>query len=287
MKYSVQTDNVGAVHEALGSRCDIIRFGSEFCEWKIPSLKELEEAYLLVDGDNKEFFYITPTVSNECLEKIRDQLAFLENKGEITVIVNDLGVLNIVEQFSNLKPHMGRQLVTILARTPWNQITEYDVGYMKKRRVSKVFYQTSVNYEPTIQLFKEHGAEGVDLDWISESIPNYSFISENGLSISVYLYLVPISVTRRCNMARFLGEEEPKKCTKPCDTTALFLEQKKIPGIDIFLLDNGVFRLTKPLSEDINRLHRMRVEEFVIPMNPLTNIRTHDSIDKIIQTLRI
>ena len=44
MKYSVQTDNVRAVREALGSNCDRIRFGSEFCEWKIPSLKEMLEA---------------------------------------------------------------------------------------------------------------------------------------------------------------------------------------------------------------------------------------------------
>jgi len=68
--------------------------------------------------DEEEFAFITPRLSNNGLRKIKRYLDFLNGKEETRLIFNDLGLLNFLVKYSNLKPHMGRQLVYVPARCP-------------------------------------------------------------------------------------------------------------------------------------------------------------------------
>ncbi len=197
VEVSALTDSFMMLKEALESNCDGIRFGSEFCEWKIPSLESLEKAYALTNHKEKDFVYITPHVSDDSFEKIHDHLDFLNGIGKIGVVVNDLGVLNIMEQYPNLRPILGRQLIYMPARYPWKQITEYKVSLKARRKVERIFYKTSLNYEPTIIFFKSFGVQRVDLDWILQCFPNYDFLLKNWLDLSFHLHLVPVTITRR------------------------------------------------------------------------------------------
>ncbi|MDQ1279674.1 MAG: hypothetical protein QG670_936 [Thermoproteota archaeon] len=284
MIFTVQVDNPKVINEALASSCNRIRFGPEFCEWKIADLKTLEATFSLTREKGKEFAYVTPHVSSKSLEKLKEQLIYLNDQGKTTVVVNDLGVLNQTEQLSNLKPYLGRQLITALGRCPWKQITEFDVDRVERGRVEKTFYQTSLNYEPTIQSFKENRIQGADVDWIPQSFPYYDFLADNGLEYSIHLHSIPVTITRRCHMARFLDVTNLEKCPRPCYTQALRLKNEII-NLDLFLHGNTVFRLTEPTQNDINRLYKTKVSEFVITMSPLTKINTQKDIDALIQKL--
>lgn len=285
MEISIQTDSFVLLKEAVESNCDKVRFGSEFCECKVPSLKALKEAYALTNRKGKDFIYVTPRVSNGGLEKIREQLTFLD--GEATsVVVNDFGVLNILGQYSNLRPHLGRQLIHIPARCPWKRITEYEVGFLRRRKVEKIFYRTSLNYVPTIRFFRSYGVQGVDVDWIPRCFPYFNLLVENGLNLSVHSHLVPVTMTRRCHTARFLGEESLESCSKPCYKRA-FLLKHDILGVELFLHGNVVFRFTQPSRKEVKQLHRSKVSEFVITMNPVTKIENKQEVDAFIQNLRL
>lgn len=284
MKFSVQLDNIKMLDEALESSCDGLRYGSEFCEWKIPTLDMLRQVYTLTNDRGKEFTYVTPKVSDVSLERVRRQLAYLDSRGEVCVVANDLGLLSILGEYPNLKPHMGRQLVTVPARCPWPQITQYGAGFLETRQVAKIFYQTSLNYEPTIQLCKKYGVQGADMDWIPPCFQHLDFLVENGLSLSIHVHLVPVTMTRRCHTARFLGEEEPEECSRPCYTRAFLLRQKTL-GQELFLHGNVVFRLTQPSEKDVNKLYESKVDELIITMNPITKIENRREVDDLIQRL--
>jgi len=284
LKFSVQLDNIKMLDEALESSCDGLRYGSEFCEWKIPTLDMLRQVYTLTNDRGKEFTYVTPKVSDVSLERVRRQLAYLDSRGEVCVVANDLGLLSILGEYPNLKPHMGRQLVTVPARCPWPQITQYGAGFLETRQVAKIFYQTSLNYEPTIQLCKKYGVQGADMDWIPPCFQHLDFLVENGLSLSIHVHLVPVTMTRRCHTARFLGEEEPEECSRPCYTRAFLLRQKTL-GQELFLHGNVVFRLTQPSEKDVNKLYESKVDELIITMNPITKIENRREVDDLIQRL--
>jgi hypothetical protein len=211
MKVTIQVENIRALKEALKSKCDEIRFGSEFCEWKIPRLESLKKAYALVTDHQKPFVYVTPRVSNEALAVVREQLTFLDDNGAQDIVINDLGVLNIVESFSNLKPCLGRQLVYMPARSPWKQITRTASDASTKKHVEQIFYQTALNYPLTSRFFQQIGVNSIDVDYFPESSPYFKPLIHRGFLLSVHLYLVPVTLTRKCHTVQKPSGREFKR----------------------------------------------------------------------------
>lgn len=287
MKVSVQTDRFRMLEEIVRSGCDRVRFGSEFCEWKLLSLELLREAYGLAHEEGKEFAYVTPRVSDRSLGIIRGQLAFLNSKGHVDVVINDFGILNMLGRYPNLRPHLGRQLVYMPARCPWLQnALRHRVGFFERRRLARMYYQTGLNYAPTIHLYQKYGVEDIDVDWIPQSFPYFDFLMKNGLRVSVHMHLIPVAITRTCHTARFLGEREPESCPEPCNTRAFLLRQKTL-GIDLYMHGNVIFRLTEPSQRDVKRLYKQGVDEFVVTVNPITKIESRKKIDAFIQNLNL
>ena len=295
MRLSGQVDRLKLLKETLASSCDKVRFSSEFCEWKLPSLSELKKAFAYVEDAGKEFNYVTPRCSDNALKKIISQLNFLNGKGEIEVIINDLGLLNVLDRYDGLKPHLGRRLVHIPARCPWFEIDPRSLilfgsliaGTIMKRHVKDLYAQTSLHYEPTIRFYKEHKVSSVDLDWIPKCFPYLKFLIEHGLEISLHIYLVPVTITRKCHTARFLGERTPENCSKPCDKKAFLLEHKgTFMSVRLYLHGNAVFRLVQPEKKDVRSLLEIGVSELVISMNPVTNILNRERIDEVISSIK-
>jgi hypothetical protein len=271
--------------EAVQSNCDTIRFGSEFCEQLMPNMEVLKKAYNLVDESKKEFIYITPRLSNNLLKKIRDQLTFLNDQGKkVDVVINDLGMFNVLENYSSIKPRLGRQLVYIPARCPWGQITEQTVGFLAKRRVEKIYYQTSLNYPQTFLFFRKHGIKNIDVDWIPHIFPSLDFLVKKGFGLSVHLFFTPVTITRKCHTARFLDEKDFLYCSKPCNTQA-FILKNSILGVTLYLQGNVVYRYIQPVKKDVTKLFKIQASEFVIPMNSITEVKEKQKIDSFIQTL--
>ena len=120
MKTSFHIDDFRLLDEALKSNSDSIRFGSEFCEHLLPGQDMLKEACDMVRGAGKEFVYVTPRLSNSGVEKITKHFAILNGMKESTGIVfNDLGALNVLRHFQNLRPRLGRLLIRVPARSPF------------------------------------------------------------------------------------------------------------------------------------------------------------------------
>lgn len=281
MEVGVQVSELGMLREAVKSKCNGIIFGSEFCMFRIPSMDELEEAYSLTCDVEKAFTYTLPRLSDGALEKIRKHFTFLNNVGEVRVVINDLGALKILKEYPNLKPHLGRQLVYIPARCPWGEITEYEVGFFVKRKIKKIFYQTSLNYKPTIEFFKSHDVEGADVDWIPKCFPHFNFIVKNGMKLSAHLHLIPVAITRKCHMARFFGEKNLIQCSKPCVKKAFRMENNAL-GVELFMDGNVVFRFAKPDKIDVQLLRKLNISELVISMKPLTGVENWQEIDRLI-----
>lgn len=280
MKLSVQADHLKSFKEALSSRCQGVRLGSEFCEQLLPRPCELEEAVELAQQAGKAFTYITPRLSNAGIERLREQLALLNEKGETWVVFNDLGALNLLGHYPNLHPHIGRHMLLVPARSPWveQHLQREDLSVRRREWLRALFASTSLNYRPTIELYRGYGCQRVDLDWLPRTFPSLTFLVENGLRLSVHLHLVPATFTRKCHTARFLREESPEKCSKPCLDRAFLLRNEAF-GLEFYLHGNVAFRLAEPHPEAVKELENLRVAELVLTMNPVTGIDSAEKID--------
>jgi len=286
MMITVQAGNLSLLKEALASDSQSIRFGSEFCMYALPTCDGVERAYNLTKDAGKEFAYVTPRLAEGAMATINEQLVLLNDLGEATVIANDLGTISTLRGLSSLKPALGRQLVYTPSRCPWNQITEQSVNIFTKRKVSQIFYQTALNYVPTIEFYKGFGVIGADMDWIPELFSNLNFIIKNGLPISVHMHSIPVAMTRKCHLARFLGDENLDRCSRPCYTKAYSMENEYL-GIDMILQGNTVYQLTEPDRKTTQQLAKRGVREFVLTMSPITGVKTQAQIDSLIQSFQI
>lgn len=135
-EYELQVQSALTISKTLKSSDPLkavygIYFGSDQCEFLIPTLEETKEAIDEVKSFSKtynpaiftEFAFMTPTYGNKKmrerlianLEYLNDNAQFINNKKKtVQVIVNDLGVLNILKKLPNLIPVIWRTLVKTL-----------------------------------------------------------------------------------------------------------------------------------------------------------------------------
>ena len=285
MNIAIQTGNLPLLKEALASESQRMRFGSEFCMYALPSTSALETAYTSTRDAGKEFTYVTPRLADGYMDRIREHLGLLGDLGGSTVVVNDLGTLSMLREFPSLRPYLGRQLVYTPSRCPWEEITEHPVSYFTKRKIKKIFYQTSLNYEPTLEFFKGVGIVGADVDWIPEIFNNLKPLTKRDLQVSVHLYSVPVAITRKCHMARFLGEKSLDQCSRPCYTKAYSMENEEL-GVDMYLHGNTVFKLVDPDRRTVNQLARRGVGELVLTMSPLSRVSSKAELEGALKSLQ-
>ena len=284
MDVVVQVGNLRHLKIALMSECDAVRFGAEFCMYQIPTLDDLKRAYILTANARRDFVYVTPRLANGAIETIREHLTLLNELGGGTVVINDLGILRILRELPALFPHLGRQLVYTPSRCPWKTITEQSVSLFTRRKVKSIFYQTALNYGPTIDFFKNRGVVGADIDWIPELFPKLRFITRRQLKVAIHTHQVPVAITRKCHMARFRGEENLLHCSKPCYMSAYSMENVLLKT-PLFLHGNTVFRLTEPSRRFIPTLIKQGVNDLVLTMSPLTGLTTSENLKTAIQHL--
>lgn len=279
MKTAVHIDDFRLLDEALESNSDGIRFGSEFCEQLLPEQDMLKEAYDTVRGAGKEFVYVTPKLSNSGVEKVRKQFAILNNmKESIGVVFNDLGTLNMLRHFQNLRPRLGRLLIRVPARSPFAERMVHEgftqtkkdgsgIHIMRGDTLAKKWYEelfsyTSLDYSPTIEFFKSYGVKDADVDWIPRTFSRFDSLIKQGFDLSVHLNLLPVAVTRKCHTARFLGEKSPDECSKPC-LEDVFMLRSKLIGVEFLLQGNTIFTFAKPSEKYLGKLREMNVAELV------------------------
>jgi len=271
MRVAVQAESIKQCEEAAASNCEKVRFGPEFCDMKLPDPKTLRLAYKMADDGGKEFAYVTPPASNPTLEKIKRSLSLLDELGSVEVIVNDLGVLRILRECRNLEPHLGRLRVYTPGRCPWPQITRMsNVSYYSLRRVGQIFYQTALNYDPTIEFYREMGVNAADVDWIPQSFKHYKELISKGIRLSIHTFLVPVTATRRCHSARFLDEPDPTRCSHPCLGRAFRIKQETV-GVELFLEGNVVYRYSEPQPHELKDLEDLGEIEVVLSASCLSD----------------
>ncbi|MFA7073666.1 MAG: hypothetical protein WC234_00590 [Endomicrobiaceae bacterium] len=109
MKIAFLTNNLNAAKQC--NNADILYFGDEFCQNKIPDTKTVQKAYKWASGNNIQFVFVLPYITNEkikCVDSVLKYLNALQTKTE--VIFNDWGTFTMIASYNRLLPVMGRLL---------------------------------------------------------------------------------------------------------------------------------------------------------------------------------
>lgn len=87
-----------------------VYFGNEFCEYRIPTLSEIERGIKLASDESLEFVLVTPVVTDYGIQKLSDIFEYFNRKSiNVDVVVNDFGVLSLLsEKCKDINVIIGR-----------------------------------------------------------------------------------------------------------------------------------------------------------------------------------
>lgn len=282
MRFTVYVEDLKGLRTALDSNCDGVRFGSEFCEWKIPSTEAVKKAHALCVERGKTFCYVTPRAPISVFPEIKTHLHYLDKacNGAIRVVVNDWGVLNLLSrnEFPHLYPHLGRQVISVPSRGRPPMTELMSGGGLKRFMAHQVFHRTNLDYGPTITFLKDLGVHGVDADWLPETFPHLKRLVRKGLDLTIHSHLSLITLTRRCHSARFLGQQVPEHCTMPCFDKAFLIKHPALG--EMYLQGNAVFGIANPEQDDAKLIRSTKAEEIVLAFSPLTDATNTEDINR-------
>lgn len=224
-------------------QCDVIYFGSEFCENLIPDVDTIEKVINFCDKNHLRLALVTPLVSNKGISSLIEIFEYLKkNSKSIEVIANDYGVMNLVSKnYPNLRLISGR-LMHKMTSDP--RIKNYidnlkklpiEVGMLRYMRSSAYSMSDFLNFMNRLGI--SHG----ELDAVYQGI-DFDIPGEYTFSLNLpYTY---ISSGRYCIAGSIHNSFENKfsidlKCKKECENYIVRLNKDDI-GEKIFRRGKGV-----------------------------------------------
>lgn len=109
MKYAFITNQLNIAKKC--KNIDILYFGDEFCQNKIPNKQTIQTAYKWAYKNNLQFVLVLPYITNEKTELVNEILEYLNNqKIKMEVVFNDWGTFTMIGKYKYLSPVLGRLL---------------------------------------------------------------------------------------------------------------------------------------------------------------------------------
>jgi hypothetical protein len=185
-----------------------VYLGGEFCQWQLPSARDLHSTLELSEKHGVGFTLVTPFLSDTGVSRARKLLDMLDEGSE--VVFNDWGLLPSITE-RRLEPVLGRLLVKV-RRDP-------RIGAADLANEDMAAYLRSSNLsQPTFLAFlKSHGIGRAELDNVQQG---WDLDLPPEIRTSLYYPFVHASVTRRCSLlhgdAGAAGGRMDGSCVKHC-----------------------------------------------------------------------
>lgn len=203
-----------------------IYFGQETCENLIPSVGQLQKVIEYCSTNEYKFTFVTPYVGPNGIIKLASSLDLLNSQLEnIEVVVNDYGVLHLVEKkYKNLIPVLGR-LLTKLKRDPRFTISGYDIASseLKKLKIveanqQKVLQTTSLDIKSYQEFLQDKGVTRIGVDSVTQGL-NKKVLKKWDFPIDLYWPWTYSTSGRNCAIAAYT---QPGKSYHPTEEPCYF-----------------------------------------------------------------
>lgn len=219
-----------------------VYFGNETCDKLIPSKTDLEKVLKYFETKGIPLTYVTPYSGPEGLGKIDENLQFLNSKGEFEVVLNDWGVLQLIDKkYPNLTPILGRLMIKV-KRDPRFSQSEYSVNSHLLNKVEKVAHKqeetvinSSLDNPEYSKFLEDKHIDRVSMEAVpygEDEIKNQFKKNKWGLPVDLYWPWTYITSGRNCQVAAHTqpaGKIHPagKNCYFQCKQFELTFQSDK------------------------------------------------------------
>jgi len=263
-----------------------IYYGSDNCEYLMPTKDELKKAYNLYLEANKKYFFkqwkkwfvlVSPYVWAKMLERAKETLSYLNEQWNFEVVVNDLWILRYIQNnCPNLKIVIWRLLhklmKTPLVDTYWNHAhvpgnlmknkTPQQIDIIQNEIVNnqnKFYNSIELSFKPYLKFLDKNNISRVWTDFMQNREKLYKIKYEKW--IDLYYPYALVFTWRLCDTSAIENPERwnyavDEICPRTCWRYDIFYKIKTI-GYDLIQRWNSWFRIEK----DIERLDEKFIYE--------------------------
>jgi len=254
-----------------------IYYGSDNCEYLIPTKQEVEKALNLYEKSNKKYFFkkwkkwfvlVTPYVWYKMFEQLKESLDYLNNQWNFEIVVNDLGVLRYIQKNClNLTPIIWRifhkLLKTPLVDTYWNH-AHVPWKLMKNKTPQQIqmiqdeivknqnnFYNSiELSFKPYLKFLDKNNIERVWIDFMQSRVKIFEKKYEKW--IDLYYPYACVFTWRLCDTSAI---ENPQRwnyavdeiCPRTCLRYDIFYKIKTF-WYELLQRWNAWFRIEKDIE---------------------------------------
>jgi len=241
-------------------RIDVLYFGDEFCQNKIPNLKQVEYCYDFCINKKIKFVLVLSFITNAKIKFVTDLLKFLNSKEEkIEVIFNDWGTFALISEYKNLKPVLGRLLNKQRKDPIAQKILENNQPKIKviteqrqqiivhaklvPQSLLKYFQSTYLDVTEVQNFMIKNNITRYELDLLPW---NTNLNINKKIKISMYYPYVNISTTRYCGA---INLDYSSKCNKICEKQNIVIGEKSL-DYPYTVIGNAIFyKATRTMLE--------------------------------------
>ena len=240
-----------------------IYFGSEFCDYLIPSKKDIYTLVRLRDKRKVPFSIVTPYTNQRNFHRLAELLHYLNvNFPEMEVIVNDWGVLNLIKKrFHNLFIVLGRLLSKqkrgFFTKSKLSGITLIENLNLKKADIE--YLKSSIlQNEFLMKFIEEAGIKRIGLDNVEQGILLKN--KNKNIYIDLYYPYIYITTSNYCLTAPLYKRNNFFSRTDKCDKVCLIssLHEIDVNGKYMLLSGNTQFYFNNQFNYvDRNKIDRL------------------------------
>ena len=224
-------------------------FGTEFCDRKLPSIKEIEKIIDFTTLRSSKFTMVLPFISQGSVEKIKSVLAFIASAVEsCEVVFNDWGGFQLIQNYDRLVPVLGR-LLTKQRRDPRlgkyvQKFSSDTVAYFQESYIDSAYSE---------DFLLSKGIERIEFD------NTIIGLRRNGkIKGSLYYPYCFLTTTRYCQTAMCEKQLDYYRWIKPCQKECLKYEFKlshqSIP-LPLHMKGNATFYMSDKIPDNLEALN--------------------------------
>jgi len=210
-----------------------VYFGNSSCEHLIPQIKEIVEARNICDVKHYNFVFVFPPISQTKVEDVKYICELLSKKPHSEVVVNDMGVLNIVLKYRTLKPILGLNFTKVIKNAFLDNTTQTDISKQQFTNQKELLSHTEFENKDVREFYKSLNIgrfsvenRDINIDFLDE-VPR--------MQVDFYYPYITISNSKACDIA---GCFEDKRgyftyddCSKYCNGASLEFTDSNILGL--------------------------------------------------------
>lgn len=211
-----------------------IYLGSEFCEKKLFTLKDLKN--IVSKKHKQKITLVFPYLTQIYLDKVKDMLMLINENSDIfcEIVFNDWGFFYFIRKnYPDIKLVLGR-LLTKQKTDPFAYYTVYSkqiisssqnnifVPKQVSQETKEYFSQTLINSKIFQKFMIKNNIIRVEIDNVNWKI-NIKLPKQ--IKASIYYPYVKITTTRHCGLLNMLNND---KCRKQCEKQDIKLDKYRV-----------------------------------------------------------